>query len=978
MDPRNNIYKDNKVFQSVDQDNIYKHFQKKNNLEEKPSLPTKRNLTAGNSKKRSKFQQSRNPKEDREISQSIKEHFHDDRFLQISHKELHDREPAEIDNLIKRKKRQFAPFRENSTVKPSEHASSRKTTARRSKLQEENSPETVINKVRQSGDTWPERLVDQKDFNTDETAKILQKMVFMDPKPASELSESEDLERIITISNQHMPNRREIVIMRDSIEDPEEGQSIFEEKRQSSDKEEHKSNRKFSQSSDEFFMEAKKLDEGTILLNSERSMKMKTGLSNRQNTGKSSNPSKLMNSVQDKNADDSMSLFGVKKIESQAKIFSEDSRRNIRGSRNALEDDMGFFEKKESESGLFDPKGDQMSLSNEGMSGSHFFNKMSHRNNATNVSNLSSEKDNNLDFHQYPSGFLLQGIHKKMISTKEKKLNGGNYESIEENYYSISKKSMSIKEMPRNRREIISIRLDNYNKSGSSKLNILLDSGPNLSEANIGKDIHKACNMVLFEQSLDKKDNEGDLREAFKKSHEEILDSAAKSKKETDAQPNAFVHSFNNLQDVSESPEMNRGIREIRMGSRGESFQKKKSITTIKNYRELKSSKIYSSPEPGLKASKLSVQDDNFKHLEELPESAKVNNKAKRKSENLTNRLNLLPNESNQFQLNEALNLSKEKPKTSEKFVRKMKDDIQEQKIFIKELKTKNKTLNKMLVVEKNLATSRKNHIKKGEDQLKKKNKLLSRMGEVLEGFRERLRSNLRVHDEFVEGLAQPSFLEQQNSEFVKKAFQYEKMIALKMKEMKEMRQKFDNFKRELADRKIENANLRDKMQVHKKRSEDKDNDLKKLNAEVKNYERVVGNLEHKIEVKDMKLSRKTKKYRSEIARARKCKNCSQRSIRKSGVKKSERLLQDLKDIEEESLSDRTDSDSDRQEVNMNDYQEIVDSRNQWRGRYNELHAKYMDCFNSTNNYRIKYRMMADKNMKLRSLAKKKAQKKPF
>ena len=214
-----------------------------------------------------------------------------------------------------------------------------------------------------------------------------------------------------------------------------------------------------------------------------------------------------------------------------------------------------------------------------------------------------------------------------------------------------------------------------------------------------------------------------------------------------------------------------------------------------------------------------------------------------------------------------------------------------------------------------------------------------------------------------IKSLPSSSYIEQQNAVFVKKAFDYEKLLTVKISEIKGLHREISSIKRIISQKKNDESNLNDKMQVFKTRSENQIKEISTMNLKIKNLEQVIEKLGHEKEEKEMALQRKTRKYRSEIARAKRCKNCSQRSIKKI---KGPGLMNDLNQIKEESLSNYSMSDSDNKEIDLNDYQNALDETKKLRGMYNSLQFKYVSSREQTNNYRIKKEMLADRNTKLR------------
>ena len=267
-----------------------------------------------------------------------------------------------------------------------------------------------------------------------------------------------------------------------------------------------------------------------------------------------------------------------------------------------------------------------------------------------------------------------------------------------------------------------------------------------------------------------------------------------------------------------------------------------------------------------------------------------------------------------------------------------------------------------MIEQQKNKNDKNTRQIKKNKDENSKKTKLLGKMKDILVKFRGRLVGTIKEKTNTISHLPDNiSYIESQNKKFVSKAFKYEKILTQKFKDISKLEKKHAYLRKEYDEKKNNNIDLSDKIQVQKIKIQMQVDEITKLSNKIKNYERIVENLEHELNNKDLKLQRKTKKYRREIARAKKCSNCSQRSIRKIKGSSSKILLNDLNQIKEESLSNYSDTDSDHQEVDLNDYQEVLDSRNKIRGMYNQIKAKYMDCINQKQWYKVRYQVLSNK-----------------
>jgi hypothetical protein len=509
-----------------------------------------------------------------------------------------------------------------------------------------------------------------------------------------------------------------------------------------------------------------------------------------------------------------------------------------------------------------------------------------------------------------------------------------------------------------NEREINMAGIEQYMKYGSNKTtskdepssrhmwdDSLRESNKNLSQAHI----IKASNDFLFENDLNesKPNNPREIPLGFPDSFKNISNKEINNRNIPTNNRNIPLFDFNSKKNISEANEINLSNDEDILDDSSDSITKKKSITTVKNYQNIASSNVYSSPDPKHKKG-FNHNSNQISTFKEVPDTLKESVHAKSSKRNVFD----------------------EKNHVKEEAYLKLKKKIQEQENDIAELETKNSNLNKFLEQQKKEMVVNKNNLEVNTKENKKKKRLLIKMKDILIDFRGRLKETIKSQNMTLNAPKNISFIEEQNHQFVRNAFNYEKILVKKLKELSNLKERESKLMAELEEKKHDNINLMDKIQVHKNKTMTQDTEITKLSDKIKDYQRIVENLEHEMTNKEMKLARKTRKYRNEIARAKRCGKCSQRSMRKIKGKNSEVLLNDLNQIKEESLSNYSETDSDHQEVNLNDYQEILDSRNEIQGRYNALMAKYLDCKNNKMKYKIKSRMLADKNIKYKKLLK--------
>ena len=749
-----------------------------------------------------------------------------------------------------------------------------------------------------------EEVPNPKDFNTDETAKILQGMCFK----KVETSDSEKKEKDLTRTQQNNVVKEE---GRQSEEDVDEDLFAQKKHRVSTDRP--------VRSSQEFPFGKKLISEREVVQNSIQSIQ--------KNFNKNS---------KEKNGEDSCFPFSRKQIESNKKILSVDSQNNLRESLHLQDEDLLLEIKRSTQmdndfDGLFGRKTkDNLSLS---MGPSD---RLIHKNSFKHFNmKFQGESERESNFNSLANQSQAQGdcfgLAKEMQLTKEKKMNAANGDKLNLNFELSSKNSISNSnfDFRTNDREINLKGIKELMRQASNKTNSkeasskllwedsLKESRRNLSQNLLGREFTKGSNDFLFDEELDE---------------------AVPNRREI--KTSGLMESF---KDLTERPFDNRNIptqmhsdekKEEVLRESQVSAKKKKSVTTVKNYHNLASSKMYSSPEPRKKGDSQRVS--TFKEVPTLLGSS-------------------------------------EKPhfEKKDKEREKWKKELQNQENFIAELKTKNSNLKRLMEQQKKVSSQNEELAKKKNKENLKKTKLFEKMKKILEDFRGRLQETVVSQKKTLQTTPSHfSFVEENNRQFVTNAFNYEKILVKKLKELSELQEKEGRTMRELEEKKNENINLQDKIQVHKNRTDTQAAEIRKLNDKIKDYERIVENLEHELNNKEMKLHRKTRKYRNEIARARKCGNCSQRSMRKIKGKGSEILLNDLNQIKEESLSNYSETDSDDQEVNLNDYQEILDSRNEIQGRYNELMAKYLDCRSKKKKYQLRFKVLADKNNKYRKILK--------
>lgn len=759
-----------------------------------------------------------------------------------------------------------------------------------------------------------EELPEVRDFHTDETAKILKGMYF-------KKIESSGSERSVghksrgsggaifgkkTENLGDSPDKK-VARPKEKSEEDEFDEDLFGQKKTSQSIENP------LQSSHDLFFDKKLISDRDMVQNSIQSI-----------------TKQFMKNSKEKNGDDSIFPFSKKQIESSKKILSEESQKNIRESLNQQDHDFdAMFGRKAK---------DNLSLSIE--PSDRLINKNSFRALGMKVQNGSELEHSNFNSVAFQSNANIPhpfGLTQDMQLTKEKKMNGGNGEKNHVNFEMSSKFSCNSNfDMRMNEREINLDWIDrkvlgeshlaNSREASSRQMwnESFRESNRHFSNRQMTREFTKASNEFLFEDDNQEPPNPRELPRVHP---------LASFK---DMCPNDEAQDAGSEQNDIRFSKANHGER----GESGESIKKKKSITTVKNYHNIPSSKVYSSPNP-----KKTYESNRISTFREMPKG-----------------------KDGGAEEEQPLEGSKKKESSPD---RQLEKKVEEQKNLIAELQTKNSNLNKLLEQHKQQIGEKQRSLKQKTKEATRTNKLFSKMSTILVDFRSRLEETVGDQQRTLKTSPDSfSFVENQNKKFVENAFNYEKLLMQKMKELGKLKEREAQLRKSLEERKNENINLEDKIQVHKNKTDLQENEIGKLNDKIKDYERIVENLEHELNSKEMKLTRKTRKYRKEIARAKKCAKCSQRSMRKIQGKKSEILLNDLNQIKEESLSNYSETDSDDQDVNLNDYQEVLDSRNKIQGQYNELMAKYLDCRNKKSKYQLRYQMLSDKNAKYRKILK--------
>lgn len=798
-------------------------------------------------------------------------------------------------------------------------------------------------------------LPNVQDFNTDETTKILQNMCFKKPEQLGSEAESKEDSKL---TNQPRPARggspgpemgespvrakKEIRGSEQKSEELGSDEELFRQKphRQSTEKP--------SRSSKEFFFGKKLISDREVVQDSVKSIQK--GLA-RVSASR----------------EDSGFPFSNKFIESTKKISLEGSQRNAQSSmRNA--DAEGLFEKKavaqESDSiAFFERKiKDDLSLSME--QSDRLISKNSFK--CLQPKGLGLSEQDLSNFHSLtgqsnPAVCNDFGIAREMQLTREKKMNAQTGDkSLTMALSSRQSFFPSNMELGFNKREINIEGIEIYgdpksSRAGSKKAasgrhlwgDSFKDSRRNLSQAHIVK----ASNDFLFETEM----AEGRpvhnpreiclprLSEPFKNLPEQDKGRAALGGNRE--LPRVDLDSAGKGSGLELSVHSNEdGL--LQGGS--DRSGKKKSITTVKNYKNLVSSKVYSSPDP--------------QNRRGLPESSRVSTfKEMPGAETVQSGEPAPVDEAQAKQVEDQAKQIKAQLKKCVRLEKKISDQDND----ILELKTKNSNLTSLLEQQKQEIRQREKRLQNTGRESRRKEKRLAKMNGILKNFRGRLTEMAKQQGQTLKLVPENfSFIERQNREFVKKMFSYEKQLVAKMKDLGELEERVRKVERERAEQTHVNINLQDKIQVHVNKTATQQKEILELRDKNKNYQRIVENLGHDINNLEMKLARKSRKYRSEIARARKCGKCSQRSMRKIKGRGSEVVMSDLNQIKEESLSNYSETDSDDQEVNLNDYQEVLDSRNEIQGRFNALMAKYMDCRNMRNKYQMKYKLLMDRNIK--------------
>lgn len=286
-------------------------------------------------------------------------------------------------------------------------------------------------------------------------------------------------------------------------------------------------------------------------------------------------------------------------------------------------------------------------------------------------------------------------------------------------------------------------------------------------------------------------------------------------------------------------------------------------------------------------------------------------------------------------------------PRENEK---KLLKQIEEQKIRIQELGTKYKGIEELL----NLTEKKKRELEKKnkiqEAKLQQKGRHAKKVETILKKFHTKLKQ-FPVPKMGFKNRKDLNFLEKQNLKFVQAAHRNQNLLKVQARKLKEAEDKAKKAEENAKELENETMDLRDRMNAHRSRAERVEREILEVRERNQKYSELIRKLEDKIMGLEHDLANKKKEFLKMKKRESKCANCSQRSIKNLTSKKS--LIQ----IKEESHS----SLEDENYVTIEEYNELKNDKNEWKGNYVELFHKFTKNSESLKKKDIRIRYLMDK-----------------
>lgn len=291
-----------------------------------------------------------------------------------------------------------------------------------------------------------------------------------------------------------------------------------------------------------------------------------------------------------------------------------------------------------------------------------------------------------------------------------------------------------------------------------------------------------------------------------------------------------------------------------------------------------------------------------------------------------------------------------------ERDMKKIKETNQSQKTQIK--KQKKKILD--------LENTENNKNKQIPQPIIKNNNISSLLKTQFKNLQTNLRNSLSEQKKIISNNLSFSFLEQSNKKTIDKYFNLNNLVIQKEKEILNHINDKNIIVKDKNKINQDKKNLEDTVQVMKSKTNKLQKDNDDYNEKNKKLENIIADLTYQMNNLELKLNRKNRKYAKQIKKVKKCPNCSQRSLSK---RFSNKLIVSGKEqyinknnINCHDSNESSDTDSDTEEVNKNDYNKIKKEMEKYRGKYMEFQSKYINSQEKLHHYISKYRSIVKNN----------------